>query len=38
MTQLPYQNPVTWSKPMTQALGRVNHRAGFKNTGYTNIS
>jgi hypothetical protein len=38
MTRLPYQNLVTRSKPITQALGQVNHRAGFKNTGYTNIS
>jgi hypothetical protein len=28
-------DPVTWSKPVTRVLGRVNRRVGFKNTGYS---
>jgi hypothetical protein len=29
---------VTWLKPVTQALGRVNHQAGFKTLWSTHLS
>jgi hypothetical protein len=29
------QNPMTWEKPVTRALGRVFHRVRFKNSAFS---